>query len=296
MANYNSRAARRDAEKAREEAALQYVNHWLALLHNSITIENIPDDLPKRYLLKVLFENGKIVYDKQTELYLRGVYTGAIDAYGIPKRVQLYGANGYTVMRDNKFDEIAILRANDQETPVIPYLLQQARKVVDFDTAINQNLDAIRTQTIMQANDETELLTLVNAYESRRIGATVAYLNKNSNMLGDNFKVASTGAEYLVDKLMADRKQTINETLETLGLVGQQQEKKERVQGFEQISGMSLCLSNLFTLIDTFNYDAAAAGIDIRLRANTPTVELMNIDKTTGEQQEEVQNYVEYNN
>ena len=296
MANYNSRAARRDAEKAREEAALHYVTHWLALLHNSITIENIPDDLPKRYLLKVLFENGKIVYDKQTELYLRGVYTGAIDAYGIPKRVQLYGANGYTVMRDNKFDEIAILRANDQETPVIPYLLQQARKVVDFDTAINQNLDAIRTQTIMQVNDETELLSMVNAYESRRVGATVAYLNKNSNMLGDNFKVASTGAEYLVDKLMADRKQTINETLETLGLVGQQQEKKERVQGFEQISGMSLCLSNLFTLIDTFNYDAAAAGIDIRLRANTPTVELMNIDKTTGEQQEEVQNHVEYDN
>lgn len=296
MANYNSRAARRDAEKAREEAALHYVTHWLALLHNSITIENIPDDLPKRYLLKVLFENGKIVYDKQTELYLRGVYTGAIDAYGIPKRVQLYGANGYTVMRDNKFDEIAILRANDQETPVIPYLLQQARKVVDFDTAINQNLDAIRTQTIMQVNDETELLSMVNAYESRRVGATVAYLNKNSNMLGDNFKVASTGAEYLVDKLMADRKQTINETLETLGLVGQQQEKKERVQGFEQISGMSLCLSNLFTLIDTFNYDAAAAGIDIRLRANTPTVELMNIDKTTGEQLEEVQNHVEYNN
>lgn len=296
MANYNSRAARRDAEKAREEAALHYVTHWLALLHNSITIENIPDDLPKRYLLKVLFENGKIVYDKQTELYLRGVYTGAIDAYGIPKRVQLYGANGYTVMRDNKFDEIAILRANDQETPVIPYLLQQARKVVDFDTAINQNLDAIRTQTIMQINDESELLSMVNAYESRRVGATVAYLNKNSNMLGDNFKVASTGAEYLVDKLMADRKQTINETLETLGLVGQQQEKKERVQGFEQISGMSLCLSNLFTLIDTFNYDAAAAGIDIRLRANTPTVELMNIDKTTGEQLEEVQNHVEYDN
>lgn len=296
MSNYNSRAARRDAEKARDAAAFHYVNNWLGLLHNSVEFENLPNDAPKRYILDVLFKNGKIVYDKETGLFLRGVYTGAIDAYGIPKRVQLYGANGYTVMRDNVFDQIAILRANDLEMPVYSYLLQQARKVVDFDTAIDQNLDAIRTQTLMQVNDETELLTIVNAYESRRVGATVAYVNKNAHITGDNFKVAATGAQYLVDKLIADRKQIIHETLEVLGLVGQQSEKAERVQGFETISGMSLAISNLFTLVNTFNYDAQVAGIDVRIKANTPTVELMNIDKTTGEQKEEVIDNVEYNN
>ena len=292
--NYNSRAARRDAEKAREAAALNYVTQWLSLLHNSIEIENLEKDVPKRYFLDVLFSHGKIVLDKATGLYLRAVYSGSIDAYGICKTLQLYGANGFTVQRKNSFDEVAILRANDKEAPIIPYLWQQARKMVDFDTAIDQNLDAIRTQTIMQVNDETELLTLVNAYESRRVGATVAYVNRNNGMLQDNFKVASTGAEYLVDRLLADRKNVLYETLETLGLVGQQQEKKERVQGFEQISGMSYCISNLFTLIDTFNYDAAAAGINLRMKANTPTVELMNIDKETGEQLEEVTNNGQY--
>lgn len=288
--NYNSRAARRDAQKAREAAALTYVNQWLALLHNSIEIENLPNDVPKRYFLDVLFNHGKIVLDKETGLYLRAVYSGSIDAYGICKRVQLYGANGFTIQRNNNFDEIAILRINDLEMPLTTYLWQQARKVVDFDTAIDQNLDAIRTQTIMQVNDETELMTIINAYESRRVGATVAYVNRNNNMLADSFQVSSTGAVYLVDKLLADRKNVLYETLETLGLVGQQQEKKERVQGFEQMSGMSYCISNLFTMVDTFNYDAAAAGIDIKLKANTPTVELMNIDKTTGEQLEEVAN------
>lgn len=291
--NYNTRAARRDAEKAREAAAAIYVAQWTNLLHNSIAIENLPNDVPKRYLLDTLFTHGKIVYDKETELYLRGVYSGAIDAYGIPKKVQLYGVNGFTVMRDNSIEQIAILRANDSETPITHYLWQQARKMVDFDTAINQNLDAIRTQTIMQVQDEAELLTLVNAYESRRVGATVAYVNKNNAMLADCFKVAATGAAYLVDKLMADRKQVLYETLETLGLVGQQQDKKERVQGFEQISGMSLCISNLFTLIDTFNDGAAVAGISIRLKANTPTVELMNINPMTGEQEKEVEDRVE---
>jgi hypothetical protein len=289
--NYNSRAARRDAEKARDEAALIYVNQWLSLLHNSITIENLPNEVPKRAFLDVLFKHGKIVYDKQTELYLRGVYTGAIDIYGIPKRIQLYGVNGFTVTRDNSLDQIAILRANDKEFPVYTYLLQQARKMVDFDTAINQNLDAIRTQTIMQVADESELLTLVNAYESRRVGATVAYVNENGNF-NDVFKVASTGAQYLVDKLLADRKNVLYETLETLGLVGQQQDKKERVQGFEQISGMSYCISNLFTMVDTLNYDAKVAGINLIFKANTPVVELMNIDKETGEQIQEVDNRV----
>lgn len=291
--NYNTRKARREAEKLRDAEANGYVKRWKSALKNAVNVKNLPKDLPKRYLLDTLFKEGKIAYDKETGLFLRFNYTSSIDAYGIPKDLNLYGVNGFTVHRKNNPDEVVILRANDEEAGLYDYLYQQAAKVVDFDSAIRQNLDAIRTQTIVEVDDESEILTLINAYESRRIGATVAYVNKNSNVLGDCFKVADTGAEYLVDKLIADRKHVINETYETLGLVGEQDEKAERVQGFEEIAGMSTCLMNLFVIIDTFNNDAKVGGLDIRLEANTPTVELMNIDKTTGEQKAPVTDDVE---
>ena len=65
-----SRQARREAERERNQAASEYVDWFLSIFHNSVTFDNLPDDLPKRYLLRKLVTNGKIAFDKETGLYL----------------------------------------------------------------------------------------------------------------------------------------------------------------------------------------------------------------------------------
>ncbi|MBR5823831.1 MAG: hypothetical protein IKY67_06780 [Paludibacteraceae bacterium] len=260
----NTRTARKEAQRKRQKYFDSYFNRFVALFHNSVVIENA-DDLPKRYLLRTLRQRGRIAYDKETGLYLPCVDMG-IDVYGLPTAYQLIGYNGFTVQRSP--DQVVILRANDISLPIDVYLTQQIEKIVDFDMAIEQNLDAIKTMTIAEVKDQASLLSLANEYENRRLGATVVFKQKVSTP-DTELKIQSTGATYLIDKLLEARKEIINETLSSIGISVANTDKKERVQTMEVIASQGYALDSLNTLVETFNYDAEQGGLTIRLRGNT---------------------------
>lgn len=260
----NTRTSRKEAQRKRKIYFDSYFGRFIALFHNSVVIEN-EDKLPKRYLLRVLRQRGRIAYDKQTQLYLPCVDIG-IDVYGLPTTYQLIGYDGFTVQR--KPDEVVILRANDISLPIEIYLTQQIEKIINFDMAIEQNLEAIKTMTIAEVKDQASLLSLANEYENRRLGATVVFKQKTSTP-DNEIKVQSTGATYLIDKLLEARKEIINETLSSIGISVANTDKKERVQSMEVIASQGFALDSLNTLVETFNYDAEQGGIPIRLRGNT---------------------------
>ena len=276
----NTRAARRKAEAARLELVASYEEWLLSIFHNSVEFENLPDDLPKRYLLKTLLSKGKIVHDPETELWLPANSIDDLTAYGLPRAYELYGYDGMILRRDA--DKVDVLRLNDLEAPLAPYITQQAERLADFDLAILQNLDACKTMTYVEFQDEGQLLSVINASEARRIGASVAYVRKQ-NMQGVETKSMSTGATFLVREMQDARKNILNETLARLGVSTANTDKRETVQAAEVVGAQGMALDALYTFIDTFNYDASVAGLSIRARANTSVVELLNIDKVTGE-------------
>lgn len=246
---------------------LAYKNNYLmlfrSLFHNSVEVEN--SDIPKRYLLRTLLYKGGIAYDKDTGLYLP--YSGVgVDVYGLPLFYNLIGQNGKYLYR--KAEEVVCLRANDVKYAPILYLEQQAERLTDIDMTIDQNLDAVKTMTIAEVQDNAQLLSLVNESEARRIGCTIVFKNAKSNV-GSNINVQSTGAEYLVDKLLEARRQIFDETLSYIGISIANTEKRERVQGVEVRASQGFAKDMLRTLVETFNYDAEEGGIEIRLKANT---------------------------
>ena len=264
MAN-NTRNSIKEALKKRQEYENNYYFDFATLFHNSIEIENLPSDLPKRYLLKILFTKGGIAFDKATKLFLPFVEKG-IDVYGLPTGYTLVGFNGTTLLRSP--EEVVILRANDLKFPLELYILQQIKKLVNFDLAIEQNLEAVKTLSIAEVNDESALLSLSNENLAKRLGATIVYRNKNS-MQGAELKVNSTNAQYLVDKLMQARKEVMNETLSKMGINVANVDKRERVQDLEIRASQGYALDSINTLIDTFNHDAEIGGLNIRLKGIT---------------------------
>ena len=287
----NSKQARKQAEKRRQDIIDVYENDFRALFHNSVIVENLPNDLPKRYLLRTLLNKGGIAYDKQTGLYLPFVYSG-IDAYGEPTAYNLIGMNGLTLWR--KVDEVVILRANDVMFPTMNYIDVQIDKLVEFDMTILQNLDAVKTMTIMEVKDRDTLLTLGNVAETRQIGATLAVVNSSAN-LGETLNASSTGAQYLVDKLLQDREKVLNETYQHLGISTSNTDKAERVQSIEVTASQGKAIEHISTLIDTFNHDAEIGGLSIRLKANTSLIEdrELAIKKQEQENEKEVTNNAE---
>ena len=245
-----------------------YRSLFSMLFHNSVLVDNLPDDLPKRYLLRVLKNRGAIAYDKQTQLFLPFSRVG-IDVYGLPKEYILIGYNGLVLNR--KAEDVVILRANDLEYSLENYIENQVHKLVDYDIAIEQNLEAIKTMTFMEVADQSQLLSLENLGNARKIGATLVYVNKKS-LTGVELKTQSTGAQYLIDKLRQDRKECMNESLSTIGINVANVDKKERVQDAEIRASQGFALDCISTLVETFNHDAEIGGLKIRLRANTALV------------------------
>ena len=253
------------AFRKRQQFENDYRSLFSLLFHNSVQVENKPNDLPKRYLLRVLRTKGGIAYDKQTKVFLPFNKIG-IDLYGLPKRYTLIGYNGVVLERSVK--EVIILRANDIEYSIQEYIDSQVIKLVDYDMAIQQNLEAIKTMSLAQVADNAQLNSLENMQNAKRIGATIVYVNKSA-MSGADIKVQQTGAEYLIDKLRQDRKECMNETLSTIGINVANVDKKERVQDAEIRASQGFALDCISTLVETFNHDAKQGGLKIRLRANT---------------------------
>ena len=271
-----TRQAIRDAEKRRSSLRDYYETLFASLFHNSLKVENLPDDLPKRYLLKVLYKDGAIAYDKQTKLFLPFNATG-YNQYGLPTRYSLVKFNGGTLQRDA--DQVVILRINDLMKSIEDLVDVNIVKLVDIDMSIEQNLDAIKTMTLIEVENQNTLMSLDNMNMARKIGASVVFVNKGSGSvkLGDTFKATNTGAQYLVDKLQENRRHILNETLSLIGTALANTEKRERVQGMEILASENYALDVLNTAIDTFNYDAKIGGLDIRLKGNTNLVRVSEI-------------------
>ena len=268
----NSRAARREAIRQNRLYYTMYLRRFIAFAHNAVKFENL-GDTPKRYIMRTLINYGAIAYDKETELFLRFVPIG-YDIYGLPEAYTLYGYNGYTVTR--KPNEVVILRVNDIQEPIKPFLDIKAKRIVDYDLAILQNLEAIKTMTVYECKSDAQILSLVNQAESRRLGATVFFAN--SNAFGDtNVKVSNTGAQYLVDKLQEAKQKEINEVYAALGTAVANTDKRERVQAVEVNTSLSYAKDSLFLNCDTFNYDAEYGGLNVRMKPNTSLMELWSV-------------------
>lgn len=267
----------KDAENRRRSRKEIYMDYFLGLLHNSITIENLPSDVPKRYFLKTLFKYGKIAHYQggKKELYLP-CYGAGRDVYGLPTQYVLFGYNGY--ITTEKADNIQILRINDQGNGISDYIEQQCELIADIDMSIYQNLYAVRTMSIYECADEKTLLSIQNIEKARSVGALCAFKKSGTYANGDALKVHSTNAEYLITDLQLYRKEVINETLTRIGVMTNPIEKKERVQTAEVNSNIGQTIDSIYVMIDTFNHDAKVGGLPLRMVLNSVTEDYYRLD------------------
>ena len=271
----NTRSAVKEALKKSQEYKETYLKRFSTFFHNAVKIEtNEFKDLPKRYLLETLMNKGAIAFDRSLRLFLPFTQSG-VDIYGLPTQYDLIGMNGFHKLCTP--DEVVILRANDLRVPLQVYLEQQASKLADIDMAIEQNLNAIRTMSLVEVPDKATMLSFSNLESAREIGASVVFVNKSANIQG-NIKVSSTGAEYLIDKLQEARREILNETFQTLGIGTMNTYKKERVQSAEVEASNFYTIDSINTLIDTFNYDADFGDLDIHLVPNTIVTSVIDMD------------------
>lgn len=279
----NTKQAVKEAIRKRRIYSNNYNSLFRLLFHNSVKINNLPKNLPKRYLLGNLLNKGAIAYDKETGLFLPFTRAG-INVYGLPTDYFLIGYDGLHLSR--KAEQVVILRANDLNYSIANYIEQQVDKLVEYDMSIEQNLDAIKTTSVLRVGEKSQLLTLANVDNARRVGSVIVYTDKEIN-LNDSLAIASTGANYIVDKLLENRRIVLNETLSIIGISTSNTDKRERVQNNEIMASLGFAKNCIKTLVETFNHDAEIGGLEIRFEENTE-LEIKNEEEQQNEQTDNI--------
>lgn len=208
-----------------------YTKYLMRLTELSLSTfewKNLPDTIDVRYLELALFAEGKAVFFKDEVmgyLALKCAVSGNLNVYGIPQKYRAYSSyNGYN--KELNLSDSVIIYNNMLRTNTLPDVMKYAMRIYELDQIIDINAKAQKTPILITC-EENERLTMKNLYLKYDGNTPVIYGNKNLNVNG--FKVLSTGAPYLCDKLYELKNQIWNEALTYLGISNLNIQKKERL-------------------------------------------------------------------
>lgn len=208
--------------------------------------KNLPDSVDERYLEIALFYNGSGVYfndEVMGNLALNMVFNGEFSVYGEPVSRRAFSRyNQYQKILDK--NDSVIIWNNLDRTPTFPIIDMFARRLYNIDRAIDVNVNAQKTPTLIRC-DEKQRLTLVNAYKEMDGNSPVIYADKSFDP--SSITTLKTDAPYVADKLYELKSNLWNEALTYLGIPNANVMKRERLIKDEVLRSLGGTMANRYS-------------------------------------------------
>lgn len=208
--------------------------------------KNLPDSVDERYLEIALFYNGSGVYfndEVMGNLALNMIFNGEFSVYGEPVSRRAFSRyNQYQKILDK--NDSVIIWNNLDRTPTFPIIDMFARRLYNIDRAIDVNVNAQKTPTLIRC-DEKQRLTLVNAYKEMDGNSPVIYADKSFDP--SSITTLKTDAPYVADKLYELKSNLWNEALTYLGIPNANVMKRERLIKDEVLRSLGGTMANRYS-------------------------------------------------
>lgn len=208
--------------------------------------KNLPDSVDERYLEIALFYNGSGVYfndEVMGNLALNMIFNGEFSVYGEPVSRRAFSRyNQYQKILDK--NDSVIIWNNLDRTPTFPIIDMFARRLYNIDRAIDVNVNAQKTPTLIRC-DEKQRLTLVNAYKEMDGNIPVIYADKSFDP--SSITTLKTDAPYVADKLYELKSNLWNEALTYLGIPNANVMKRERLIKDEVLRSLGGTMANRYS-------------------------------------------------
>ena len=210
-----------------EQTYLYYYYLLKDLAINNFEWLNLPDEIDERFIELTLFEKGYGLFFKDDVmdkyLFLPCTIGGVLDNYRIPTYRVAIGTNGYTYPADN--ENSVIVFNNYMHTPDELFCRMYTERLMNCARTIDVNINAQKTPYIIVAPEEAKF-SIRNIFQ--KIQGYVNYILTTNYFKSDSIKTFNTTAPYVADKIMATKKQLLNEALTYLGIENTNDSKKER--------------------------------------------------------------------
>lgn len=211
------------------EAYQHYLIRLMLMCTALFKWENLPPNIPERYIEQVLFYEGKIAFVKQEEsvglMALKCEQYGSLNLYNEPTEWLCYSDNGY--LEDFKSEDIEIIRNNRFSYPTKFLINYHIKKLFNLDITIDKNLWYQRNMSILKSSDETRL-TMNNIIDQYDKNSYIIYGKKELD-IKDNIENLNFNIPFIADKLEEIKSKKWNELINMLGINSANTDKKERL-------------------------------------------------------------------
>ena len=204
-----------------------YKREMLALAENVFNFENLPEYIDVSYLNKTLLRKGAIAFFKDDVLgvlALPFVNISALDVYGRPVKIEVYGQNGYTKSLNK--DEFVIMYDNNGRYPLYIDIIQMSERIAMKKRVIDINIAQQKTSRIWKTTDEKErtVRDLLNQIDGN-VETVLTYDNIDLNDIDS----VLAPAPFVSDKIADNLKEDWSEFFRLIGIANVQFNKKERL-------------------------------------------------------------------
>lgn len=207
---------------------LMYKRQLLTLAENVFQFIDMPDYIDVAYLNGCLLRQGAVAffYDDVLEQLLALPFTniGALDVYGRPKTIQVYGQNGYH--RTLKQNEFVIMYDNNGRYPLYLDIIQYSERIANNIRTSDINIQQQRTPRIWKtsSNKEKSVRDLVNNVDALA-ESVISYEDLNV----DDTQCVLSPAPFVTDKIMEYNDKLWIEFFRLIGIANLTEMKKERM-------------------------------------------------------------------
>lgn len=193
--------------------------------------ENLPNGLEARWIEKYLFEDGACVFfkDKNLGFMVAGIaQDGGVNCYGDTTTLTPVAVN-YVYSGDKPLmngEDCYIIRNNDLRIPEFGVVRYYAYKLCNLDRAIDVNIEAQKTPTIVRCTDK-QRISLKNAINQRRDNEPVMYVDESLDI--NAITTLDLKPPMVFKDLQVQKHMIINEFFTDIGVNNANMDKRERM-------------------------------------------------------------------
>lgn len=205
-----------------------YRREMLTLAENVFEFKYLPEYIDVAYMNKILLREGSIAffYEEELESVVALPYAniGTLDMYGRPKKIQVYGQNGYHRMLNR--GEFVIMYDNNGRYPLYMDIMQMAERIALNKRIIDINITQQKTPRIWKTS--TELENSVKAILNDIDGNVESVFGYDS-VDYDDIQGVMQPAPFVADKINDNLHEEWSEFFRLIGIANIQLDKKERL-------------------------------------------------------------------
>ena len=192
--------------------------------------ENLPNNMESRWIERYLFADGKCIFYKDPTLgYMVAGYgqNGGVNCYDDPTTVDPIAPNYvYTGEQLMNGENCYVIRNNDLMLPEFAVVRFYAYKLCNLDRAIDVNIEAQKTPTVIKCTDK-QRLSLKQAINQRKDNEPVMYVDESLDM--NAITTLDLNPPMVFKDLQVQKHMLLNEFFTDIGVNNANMDKRERM-------------------------------------------------------------------